>query len=223
MQSHAEPSTTLFVADCIDKLQKCDDESERQLIYKAMYERAYNRMHLLAHKIKLRTHVPEVFTDDVNHAAFERLTNIMTRDDLQNWRNKMSGLRDVLNLAARHMRLYLLTVIETRSKRQTFTDCVLESDSAVTDMLMSLFPANKLMDEHVDPQRLAINQEIWNVFPQMERIDAHKAELLEQSLILGLSNVELASVHGVDESTIRDRLFKARLLFLKLYGKEWPF
>ncbi len=65
--------------------------------------------------------------------------------------------------------------------------------------------------------------EFWETFDRMDQIDPSMTQLLEKSVVLGISNVDLAELEGVSESTIRDRIRKARLTFLRLFGKDWPF
>ncbi|MFO0906521.1 MAG: hypothetical protein U0939_26185 [Pirellulales bacterium] len=222
------PSTTQFVADSLDKMRTATTDEERREIYRAIYYRIRARLDVLARKTGLRSAVPEVWTEEISDGADARLEKFFVRASNEKWRQQLEGLNDLMNLAARHMRFFLMDVIRARGRCLSSADVTLPDtvrfdqwlENRMAGGASELDPSAAVMDaEH----RQQVLLEFWQTFDQLAEREPGLAALLQKSVVLGMTNVELGKLEGVAESTIRERLNKARRLFLRLYGKDWPF
>ncbi len=119
MNSPSDNSTTAFVAGALNRIKQAQTEQERRETYRAIYFRVYERLNVLARKSGLKPAVPEVFTQDIADGAQDRLEKFFAKDENEKHWKKMQDIGDLLNLAARHMRFFLLDVIRNRRAGQT--------------------------------------------------------------------------------------------------------
>jgi RNA polymerase sigma-70 factor (ECF subfamily) len=118
--------------------------------------------------------------------------------------------RDTLGEIRDH-RVWLIRIVwnivldrKRRSKTRPETDDVSE--------LIRVLPATGLSAE----QRAAAAQHHAQVLQCVERLPAREREVMMLSAFEELSSVEIASVLGVTESSVRSRLFRARNLMADL-------
>lgn len=224
-------STTAFVANALEQMKRATTEEERREIYRSIYFRVYERLNVLARKARLRPVVPEVMTQDIADGAEDRLEKFFMKEQNEKWRQKMQDINDLMNLAARHMRFFLMDVLRRRVTCKAVTDQNAVDELNLADWLDARLNDDDRRQKPADPANVVQDRdfrehvmlEFWQTFDQMNEIDPAMTHLLEKSVLTGMSNVELGRLERVSESTIRDRLRRARLTFLRLYGKDWPF
>ena len=118
--------------------------------------------------------------------------------------------RDSLGEVRNH-RIWLIRIVwnivldrKRRAKTRPETDDVAE--------LSRVLPANGLSAE----QRAAAAQHHAHVLACVEQLPAKEREVLQLSAFEELSSVEISSVLGITESSVRSRLFRARNLMAGL-------
>lgn len=233
MATSAAPdnSTTAFVAGALDRIKHAQTEQQRREAYRAIYFRVAERLNVLARKSSLKPVVPEAFTQDIADGADERLEKFFAKEENEKHWKKMKGINDLLNIAARHMRFFLMDVIRKRSQGGALTDQAVPDDHGLDDWLNSRMLNDPRRTQPATPDQIAANNEtrmnvlarFWEAFDLMDQENPKLTELLEKSVVLGMSNVDLAELEGVSESTIREWIKKARIMFLRFFGDEWPF
>lgn len=122
--------------------------------------------------------------------------------------------RDTLN-EVRDQRVWLIRIVwnivldrKRRAKTRPETDDVAE--------LARILPANGLSAE----ERAAAAQHHARVLACVEQLPPKEREVLQLSAFEELSSVEIATVLGITESSVRSRLFRARNLMAGLLNHE---
>ena len=143
--------------------------------------------------------------------AFSVLRNTADAEDaVQEAFMRVLRHRDRLD-EVRDRRVWLIRIVwnivldrKRRAKTRPETDDVEE--------LARVLPANGLSAE----QRAAAAQHHAHVLSCVERLPAKEREVLMLSAFEELSSVEIASILGITESSVRSRLFRARNLMADL-------
>ena len=115
----------------------------------------------------------------------------------------------------RDHRVWLIRIVwnivldrKRRAKTRPETDDVTE--------LARVLPAEGLSAE----ERAAAAQHHAHVLGMVEKLPAKEKEVLALSAFEELSSVEIASVLGITESSVRSRLFRARNLMAEMLGRS---
>ena len=153
----------------------------------------------------------EHYASTLYRVAFSVLRNPTDAEDaVQETFLRVLRHRDGLDEVRDH-RVWLIRIVwnivldrKRRAKTRPETDDVEE--------LARILPANGLSAE----DRAAAAQHHAHVLSCVERLPAKEREVLMLSAFEELSSVEIASVLGITESSVRSRLFRARNLMAEL-------
>ena len=153
----------------------------------------------------------EQYASTLYRVAFSVLRNPTDAEDaVQETFLRVLRHRDGLDEVRDH-RVWLIRIVwnivldrKRRAKTRPETDDVEE--------LARILPANGLSAE----DRAAAAQHHAHVLSCVERLPAKEREVLMLSAFEELSSVEIASVLGITESSVRSRLFRARNLMAEL-------
>lgn len=153
----------------------------------------------------------EQYATTLYRVAFSVLRNTSDAEDaVQEAFLRVLRHRDNLDEVRDH-RVWLIRIVwnivldrKRRSKTRPETDDIAD--------LARVLPANGLGAE----ERAAAAQHHAQVLSCVEQLPAKEREVLMLSAFEELSSVEIASVLGVTESTVRSRLFRARNLMASL-------
>jgi RNA polymerase sigma-70 factor, ECF subfamily len=151
------------------------------------------------------------YASTLYRVAFSALRNSHDAEDaVQEAFLRVLRHRDALGEIRNH-RVWLIRIVwnialdrKRRAKTRPETDDIAE--------LTRVLPANGLSAE----QRAAAAQHHANVLGCVERLPAKERQVLQLSAFEELSSVEIASVLGITESSVRSRLFRARNLMAGL-------
>jgi RNA polymerase sigma-70 factor (ECF subfamily) len=157
----------------------------------------------------------EQYASTLYRVAFSVLRNAADAEDaVQEAFLRVLRHRDTLD-EVRDQRVWLIRIVwnivldrKRRAKTRPETDDISE--------LARVLPATGLSAE----ERAAALQHHAQVLEQVDRLPGKEREVLVLSAFEELSSVEIASVLGITESSVRSRLFRARNLMAGLLERQ---